>query len=37
MKAKDLIDFVRHRQLMAQGARMGNDFSAEVLGKPKQV
>lgn len=34
---EDLIDFVRYRQLMAQGARMGDDFSAEVLGKPRQA
>ena len=31
----DTIDFVKYRQLQAQGAVFDDDFAAQVLGKPK--
>ncbi len=32
---QDVIDFVKYRQLTAEGALMDDDFAAQVLGKPK--
>ncbi len=32
---QDLIDFVRYRQMMAQGALVDDDMAAAVLGKPR--
>jgi 6-oxo-cyclohex-1-ene-carbonyl-CoA hydrolase len=33
---QDTIDFVRYRQLVAEGADMNDATFAEVLGKPKE-
>ena len=32
---QDTIDFVKYRQLLAQGAQIDDDFAVQVLGKPK--
>ena len=32
---QDTIDFVKYRQLLAQGAQVDDDFAVQVLGKPK--
>jgi 6-oxo-cyclohex-1-ene-carbonyl-CoA hydrolase len=32
----DTIDFVKNRQLIAQGALNSEDYMAEILGKPQQ-
>jgi 6-oxo-cyclohex-1-ene-carbonyl-CoA hydrolase len=33
---KDTIDFIRYRQLLAEGCLVNEDFFAEVLAKPKE-
>jgi 6-oxo-cyclohex-1-ene-carbonyl-CoA hydrolase len=33
---KDTIDFVKYRQLLAEGAMVDTEFFAEVLAKPKE-
>jgi 6-oxo-cyclohex-1-ene-carbonyl-CoA hydrolase len=37
MKAtgKDVIDFIKYRQLVAEGARFDDSFAEQVLAKPK--
>jgi 6-oxo-cyclohex-1-ene-carbonyl-CoA hydrolase len=32
---KDTIDFIKYRQLLAEGRLVNDDFFAEVLAKPK--
>jgi 6-oxo-cyclohex-1-ene-carbonyl-CoA hydrolase len=33
---KDTIDFIRYRQLLAEGVLVNEDFFAEVLAEPKK-
>jgi len=35
LAGRDVIDFVKYRQLRAQGALTVDDFAAAVLGKPR--
>jgi len=36
LTGKDLIDFIRYRQMMAEGAPMDDALASAVLGKPKE-
>jgi 6-oxo-cyclohex-1-ene-carbonyl-CoA hydrolase len=36
MTGTDTIDFIKYRQLIAEGALVNDDFMEQVLGKPKE-